>query len=81
MLTTFKQKTAYEIYHGLVGSEMCIRDRSGVGRPASNKGNVANFPTETMIHKFHVTNQHKQKLIWNLKQDYLKKNKKNFFLH
>ena len=21
------QKTAYEIYHGLVGSEMCIRDR------------------------------------------------------
>ena len=24
----FKQKTAYEIYYGLVGSEMCIRDRS-----------------------------------------------------
>ena len=23
----FKQKTAYEIYYGLVGSEMCIRDR------------------------------------------------------
>ena len=22
----FKQKTAYEIYYGLVGSEMCIRD-------------------------------------------------------
>ena len=22
-----KQKTAYEIYYGLVGSEMCIRDR------------------------------------------------------
>ena len=25
--STFKQKTAYEIYGGLVGSEMCIRDR------------------------------------------------------
>ncbi len=24
----FKQKTAYEISEGLVGSEMCIRDRS-----------------------------------------------------
>nr|CUV26796.1 protein of unknown function [Ralstonia solanacearum] len=24
----FKQKTAYEILSGLVGSEMCIRDRS-----------------------------------------------------
>ena len=23
----FNQKTAYEIYYGLVGSEMCIRDR------------------------------------------------------
>ncbi len=23
----FKQKTAYEIYDGLVGSEICIRDR------------------------------------------------------
>jgi len=23
----FKQKTAYEILSGLVGSEMCIRDR------------------------------------------------------
>ena len=23
----FKHKTAYEIYYGLVGSEMCIRDR------------------------------------------------------
>ena len=22
----FKQKTAYDIYYGLVGSEMCIRD-------------------------------------------------------
>ena len=26
----FKQKTAYEIYGGLVGSEMCIRDRREV---------------------------------------------------
>ena len=25
----FKQKTAYEIYYGLVGSEMCIRGRLG----------------------------------------------------
>ena len=25
----FKQKTAYEIEYGLVGSEMCIRDRAG----------------------------------------------------
>ncbi len=24
----FKQKTAYEILFGLVGSEMCIRDRT-----------------------------------------------------
>ena len=27
----FKQKTAYEILSGLVGSEMCIRDRNGFG--------------------------------------------------
>ncbi len=26
----FKQKTAYEISLGLVGSEMCIRDRPGL---------------------------------------------------
>ena len=25
----FKQKTAYALLRGLVGSEMCIRDRSG----------------------------------------------------
>ncbi len=24
----FKQKAAYEVYRGLVGSEMCIRDRT-----------------------------------------------------
>ena len=28
----FKQKTAYEILSGLVGSEMCIRDSLGVLR-------------------------------------------------
>ena len=28
VLFFFKQKTAYEIQYGLVGSEMCIRDRS-----------------------------------------------------
>ena len=27
----FKQKTAYEIEYGLVGSEMCIRDSPGDG--------------------------------------------------
>ena len=27
----FKQKTAYEIEYGLVGSEMCIRDRADAG--------------------------------------------------
>ena len=26
----FKQKTAYESEYGLVGSEMCIRDRDGI---------------------------------------------------
>ena len=28
----FKQKTAYEIEYGLVGSEMCIRDSAGTFR-------------------------------------------------
>mgnify|MGYP003380752916 CR=1 FL=1 len=27
----FKQKTAYEVEYGLVGSEMCIRDRDTAG--------------------------------------------------
>ena len=27
LFSAFKQKTAYEIASGLVGSEMCIRDR------------------------------------------------------
>ena len=31
MFVFFKQKTAYEIQYGLVGSEMCIRDRSDEG--------------------------------------------------
>ncbi len=29
----FKQKTAYEILYGLVGSEMCIEDRCTVADP------------------------------------------------
>ena len=29
----FKQKTAYEISLGLVGSEMCIRDRIKTNKP------------------------------------------------
>ena len=29
MFFVFKQKTAYEIEYGFVGSEMCIRDRIG----------------------------------------------------
>uniref|UniRef100_UPI003FEF8534 hypothetical protein n=1 Tax=Parasutterella excrementihominis TaxID=487175 RepID=UPI003FEF8534 len=29
----FKQKTAYEISEGLVGSEMCIRDRPVLHQP------------------------------------------------
>ena len=43
----FKQKTAYEIEYGLVGSEMCIRDRAGV-RSANEKISGMN----TMIRKF-----------------------------
>ena len=31
----FKQKTAYEIQYGLVGSEMCIRDSSSALRMLS----------------------------------------------
>ena len=30
LLCFFKQKTAYEILSGLVGSEMCIRDRTNM---------------------------------------------------
>ena len=32
----FKQKTAYDIWYGLVGSEMCIRDSHGVYPPMSD---------------------------------------------
>ena len=32
----FKQKTAYEVKYGLVGSEMCIRDRSTAGGTTSS---------------------------------------------
>ena len=41
----FKQKTAYEMLRSLVGSEMCIRDRSGFRH---------NIPLLTGIH--HVAN-------------------------
>ena len=34
-----KQKTAYEIYYGLVGSEMCIRDSI----PPTPAGSAAGF--------------------------------------
>ena len=34
----FKQKTAYEIKYGLVGSEMCIRDRPGPRRLKKEPG-------------------------------------------
>ncbi len=38
----FKQKTAYEISLGLVGSEMCIRDRTtGVSNPHNNIARLA----------------------------------------
>ena len=32
MVCFCKQKTAYEIWYGLVGSERCIRDRGGGGK-------------------------------------------------
>ncbi len=34
----FKQKTAYEILIGLVGSEMCIRDRTTRVSPENGTG-------------------------------------------
>eukprot|EP00658_Telonema_sp_P-2_P058953 TRINITY_DN47588_c0_g1_i1.p1 TRINITY_DN47588_c0_g1~~TRINITY_DN47588_c0_g1_i1.p1 ORF type:complete len:132 (+),score=70.77 TRINITY_DN47588_c0_g1_i1:3-398(+) len=36
----FKQKTAYEMLRSLVGSEMCIRDRSGGGGSVAAKCTV-----------------------------------------
>ena len=45
MFCLFKQKTAYDIEYGLVGSEMCIRDSPkrfrtmpGMGRPPRRYG-------------------------------------------
>ena len=47
-----KQKTAYEIQYGLVGSEMCIRDRGDVKQIEnfilSNNGNVK-FSTKSIV--------------------------------
>ena len=34
----FKQKTAYEMLRSLVGSEMCIRDRSGASAAVASLG-------------------------------------------
>ncbi len=40
----FKQKTAYEMLRSLVGSEMCIRDRTtGVSNPATTPTAVTNL--------------------------------------
>ena len=36
----FKQKTAYEISEGLVGSEMCIRDSSYLNQEQKNPNNI-----------------------------------------
>ena len=43
MFFFFKQKTAYEILSGLVGSEMCIRDRTSSARVylTKGKGNIS----------------------------------------
>ena len=42
-----KQKTAYEIYDGLVGSEMCIRDSSFSLNPRINASITNPFSTAT----------------------------------
>ena len=46
----FKQKTAYEFLYGLVGSEMCIRDRPerGAGRvsPGAGPGSAHGGPLD-----------------------------------
>ena len=36
----FKQKTEYDIYYGLVGSEMCIRDSTGYVRARRGCGGL-----------------------------------------
>ena len=48
----FKQKTAYEIGVRLVGSEMCIRDRSGT--------DLNNFCLDLIAHLDEVFNYKKQ---------------------
>src|SRR5665648_902581 len=45
----FKQKTAYEIMPSLVGSEMCIRDRSGTTRISTLKMVSSAFPLWLMV--------------------------------
>ena len=42
-----KQRTAYEIEYGLVGSEMCIRDRSSLG----GQNNLRGFGLDRYIDK------------------------------
>eukprot|EP00831_Metopus_contortus_P066565 TRINITY_DN59385_c0_g2_i1.p3 TRINITY_DN59385_c0_g2~~TRINITY_DN59385_c0_g2_i1.p3 ORF type:complete len:128 (+),score=32.71 TRINITY_DN59385_c0_g2_i1:79-462(+) len=53
----FKQKTAYEMQRGLVGSEMCIRDRSNSTFFASfgfglKKGFTMSFQYSTWLRSF-----------------------------
>ena len=47
MIFFFKQKTAYEIGSGLVGSEMCIRDRG----EHDNPGLSLTFDSEETMEK------------------------------
>ena len=44
MIFFFKQKTAYEIGSGLVGSEMCIRDRGRIAQFV--RSDFATVPTQ-----------------------------------
>ena len=64
----FKQKTAYEVWYGLVGSEMCIRDSDGidaigvgsrrvqtVADAAADQGEVeSHHPVPQNLHPGHV---------------------------
>ena len=43
----FKQKTAYEMLRSLVGSEMCIRDRSWTGWVAATSSRGITLPDDT----------------------------------
>ena len=53
----FKQKTAYEIEYGLVGSEMCIRDRlHGVGEGINTR--VRGEPGRHAQSQFVVDDRH-----------------------